>query len=115
MEMLVIINTIFIGELSLDGCINRVNGVLPATMAAGERKLGIICPEENGPEALWIGDDIEIVAPRDLMSLINHLKGTQVLNRPEFKKELTKPYYPDLKDVIGQEQAKSRFPRLFPD
>ena len=94
------------GELSLDGSINRVNGVLPATMASSERNLGIICPAENGPEALWVGDSIEIVAPDNLMSLINHLKGTQVLNRPELKKELEKPYYPDLKDVIGQEQAK---------
>ena len=94
------------GELSLDGSINRVNGVLPATMAASERNLGIICPAENGPEALWIGDNIEIIAPDNLMSLINHLKGTQVLNRPELKKELEKPYYPDLKDVVGQEQAK---------
>lgn len=97
---------IVMGELSLDGNINYVNGVLPATMAASERGLGIICPEENGPEALWIGDDIEILAAKDLISLINHLKGIQVLNRPQFKKELEKPTYPDLKDVIGQEQAK---------
>ena len=94
------------GELSLDGHINYVNGVLPATMAASERNLGIICPEENGSEALWVGDNIEILDPQDLISLVNHLKRTQVLNRPKFKKELTKPNYPDLEDVIGQEQAK---------
>ena len=97
---------IVMGELSLDGTINYVNGILPATMGALDKGLGIICPEENGPEALWVGNDIDILAPSNLLSLINHLKGTQILNRPQFKKELEKPIYPDLKDVIGQEQAK---------
>ena len=97
---------IVMGELSLDGKINYVNGILPATMGALDKGLGIICPEENGSEALWVGNDINILAPSNLLSLINHLKGTQVLSRPEFKKELAKPVYPDLKDVIGQEQVK---------
>ena len=97
---------IVMGELSLDGKINYVNGILPATMGVLDKGLGIICPEENGSEALWVGNDINILAPSNLLSLINHLKGTQVLSRPQFKKELAKPVYPDLKDVIGQEQAK---------
>lgn len=97
---------IVMGELSLDGTINYVSGILPATMGALDRGLGIICPEENGPEALWVGDSIKILAPTNLLSLINHLKGKQVINRPQFKKELKKPEYLDLKDVIGQEQAK---------
>ncbi|MDD2840051.1 MAG: magnesium chelatase domain-containing protein, partial [Rickettsiales bacterium] len=64
---------IVMGELSLDGSINYVNGVLPATMGALEKGLGIICPEENGSEALWIGDSVKILAPANLLSLINHL------------------------------------------
>lgn len=111
MEMGVIPNDavddcVVMGELSLDGGINYVSGILPATMSALDKKVGIICPEENGPEALWVGDSIKILAPNNLLSLINHLKGKQVLNRPKFKKELKKPEYLDLKDVIGQEQAK---------
>ncbi len=94
------------GELSLDGAINYVNGVLPATLAASERNLGIVCPHDNGSEALWIGEEIEILAPKSLISLVNHLKGTQVLTRPTHKKELERPQYPDMKDVVGQEQAK---------
>jgi len=94
------------GELSLDGSINYVGGILPATMGAMDRNLGIICPEENGPEALWVGNDVQILAPSNLLSLINHLKGNQLLTRPKFKKELLRPNYPDLKDVVGQEQAK---------
>lgn len=99
-------NYIIMGELSLDGHINYVNGILPATMEAIDRGLGIICPEENGSEALWVGDNIDILAPDNLLSLINHLKGQQMLSRPQFKKELERPIYPDLKEVVGQEQAK---------
>ena len=51
---------IVMGELSLDGKINYVNGILPATMGVLDKGLGIICPEENGSEALWVGNDINI-------------------------------------------------------
>lgn len=97
---------VVMGELSLDGKINHVNGILPATMSAMDKNLGIICPEEDGPEALWVGNDMKIIAPSNLYSLVSHLKGVQVLSKPQFKKELEKPIYPDLKDVVGQEGAK---------
>lgn len=97
---------IVLGELSLDGKINYVSGVLPAAGRAMDKGLGIICPEENGSEALWIGEQLNILTPPNLLSLINHLKGIQLLSRPQHKKELPKPNYPDLADVVGQEQAK---------
>lgn len=111
MEMGVIPNDaindyIVMGELSLDGHINYVNGILPAAIEASSKGFGIICPEDNGPEALWAGDDLKIIAPSDLLSLINHIRGLQVINRPKFKKNLSMPNYPDLKEVIGQTQAK---------
>ena len=86
---------IVMGELSLDGHINSVNGILSAAIEASNRGLGIICPEDNGPEALWAGDSLNILAPSNLLSLINHLKGTQVLSRPQFKKQLSIPNYLD--------------------
>lgn len=94
------------GELSLDGHINYVNGILPAAVEASANNLGLICPESNGSEALWAGDELNIIAPNNLISLVNHLRGTQVLQRPKFKKELDRPIYPDFKDVVGQEQIK---------
>src|SRR6516225_9261623 len=45
-----------LGELSLDGSIHPVAGVLPAAMAAQTRHLGLICPESQGPEASWAGE-----------------------------------------------------------
>ena len=57
-----------LGELSLDGSLNAVAGVLPAAIAASARDLGLICPASQGGEAAWAGR-IEVLAPTDLLSL----------------------------------------------
>lgn len=94
-----------IGELSLDGSITRVPGALPAAMQANASGLGLICPKDNGPEAAWAGD-VSILAPQNLIQLINHFKGTQVLSQPEPGELLDEGSPLDLKDVRGQETAK---------
>ena len=71
-----------LGELSLDGSLNPVAGVLPAAIGASARDLGLICPAAQGGEAAWAGR-IEVLAPTDLLSLINHFRGTQVLSPPD--------------------------------
>jgi magnesium chelatase family protein len=94
-----------IGELSLDGTICAVPGALPAAVMASAHDLGLICPEENGAEAAWAGD-LPLLAPKTLVQLINHFKGTQVLSRPEAG-QMREPDNPlDLRDVRGQETAK---------
>lgn len=45
-----------LGELSLDGAVNAVAGVLPAAIAASARDLGLICPAAQGGEAAWDGE-----------------------------------------------------------
>lgn len=97
---------VVLGELSLDGKVEPVNGVLPAAMAANARDLGLICPEECGPEAAWAADDLDILAVRSLVQVLNHMKGTQVLSRPRAKIADQAVALPDLKDVKGQETAK---------
>ena len=72
-----------LGELALDGSITAVAGVLPAAIAANARGHGLICPAACGPEAAWASGDIEMLAPRSLIQLANHFKGTQVMSRPE--------------------------------
>ncbi len=42
-----------LGELSLDGSLNPVAGVLPAAIGASARDLGLICPGAQGGEAAW--------------------------------------------------------------
>jgi len=43
-----------LGELSLDGKITHVAGVLPAALAASEAKRGLICPKESGLEVSMV-------------------------------------------------------------
>ena len=94
-----------VGELGLDGQIAPVGGTLPAAVAADAMGLGLICPEANGPEAAWAGD-VAVLAPRSLIGLVNHFKGTQVLRRPEPGVMRSGDRVPDLREVKGQESAK---------
>lgn len=95
-----------IGELALDGTIASVAGALPAAVAAFARGHGLICPESCGAEAAWASADLDIVAPRSLIQIANHLKGVQVLARPRPGLPDAGAPGPDLKDVRGQETAK---------
>jgi magnesium chelatase family protein len=97
---------VVMGELALDGAILGVSGVLPAAIAANGRDLGLICPKVSGPEAAWAGEDADILAPENLIQLINHVKGTQVLTRPKPAAAGETEPMPDLRDVKGQETAK---------
>lgn len=95
-----------LGELALDGSISAVAGVLPAAIAAYGRGQGLICPHPSGPEAAWAAADIDILAPRSLIQLANHFKGTQVMARPEPAVARQSGPLPDLSDIKGQESAK---------
>jgi magnesium chelatase family protein len=94
-----------VGELNLTGEIAPVAGALPAAIAAGAMGLGLICPEACGPEAAWAGET-RIIAPRSLIALVNHFRGTQILSRPRPGPMVGGTAGPDLKDVKGQENAK---------
>ena len=103
-------NTIFIGELSLDGKINRVNGVFPITLEAS--KLGIkriILPKENAKEAAIV-NNIEVIGVNNLKELISYLNGqiniekeTIELSNIFGKKE---KYIMDFANVKGQKSVK---------
>ena len=98
-----------LGELSLDAGIRSVTGVLPAAIHAASNDNSLICPSDCGGEAAWAGDDLSIVAPKTLLQLINHMKGTQVLKRPEgrvIEGNDATIKIPDLSDIKGQETAK---------
>ena len=97
---------VVMGELALDGAILGVSGVLPAAIAANGRDMGLICPRASGPEAAWAGEDADILAPENLIQLINHVKGTQVLTRPKPVITRDAERLPDLKDIKGQEMGK---------
>jgi magnesium chelatase family protein len=96
-----------LGELALDGSLLPVAGVLPAAMQAKRRGLGLICPAQSGGEAVWADEDLPVLAPRNLLELINHFKGDRPLPRPDRRVETAdgRPHL-DLRDIKGQETAK---------
>ena len=94
-----------VGELGLDGRLAPVPGVLLAALHASGAGLGLICPASQGGEAAWAGE-VEVVAAPDLLSLINHLKGVQLLSPPERSMADIVHGGPDLSEIKGQETAK---------
>jgi magnesium chelatase family protein len=97
---------VVIGELNLDGTLAPVAGALPAAIAANALGKGLICPADSGAEAAWAGADIDIIAPRSLIALANHFRGTQVISRPQAAIRALPANLPDLVDIKGQESAK---------
>lgn len=100
-------NTLFIGELGLNGALRKVRGVLPQVLAA--RKQGIttvVVPPENEKEAL-LADGVAVFAPETLGDLLKHLRKEKTLPRrvrgariPPVSCAL------DLSEIKGQESAK---------
>jgi magnesium chelatase family protein len=71
-------DTVFVGELGLDGRLRPVTGVLPAVAAAAAAGFGrVVVPPQNLPEAALV-PDMRIVAPATLGALLNWLDD----NRP---------------------------------
>ncbi|WP_037079550.1 YifB family Mg chelatase-like AAA ATPase [Neorhizobium vignae] len=97
---------VVLGELNLDGTLAPVAGALPAAIAANALGKGLICPADSGAEAAWAGAEIDIVAPRSLIALANHFRGTQVISRPQPAIRALPANLPDLIDIKGQESAK---------
>lgn len=101
----IIADTLVMGELGLDGSIRAVPGILPAAIYAHSAELTFVCPAASGPEAAWSGSKKLIAAP-SLLALLNHLKGTQLLAKPEASLSVDDTNGRDLADVKGQESAK---------
>jgi len=96
-----------LGELGLDGSIRAVGGVLPAAIFAAAKGMNLICPQTCGKEAAWAGG-LDILAPANLLQLINHFKGSQVMRAPEpdIDAGFAAASGPDMSDIRGQETAK---------
>ncbi len=100
-----IADRVVLGELALDGSIQQVSGVLPAALAAAASGQHLICPAACGPEAAW-ASGLDIIAAPDLVSLLNHLKGVQILSPLEPKYLSVDRNYPDMSDLKGQDTAR---------
>jgi len=99
---------LFLGELSLDGKVRPVRGILPIARFAKEKGFKeLYVPEENVREAALI-EGILIFGIPDLKTVISHLSGEEMLDSAEvtkFKSE-TVITPTDFADVRSQERAK---------
>jgi magnesium chelatase family protein len=96
---------IVVGELGLDGRIAPSPGVLLAALHASGEGKGLVCPAAQGAEAAWAGS-VDVVAAPDLIALLNHLKGNQLIGQPQPGEAEEPGIGPDLRQVKGQETAK---------
>ncbi|MBS0959637.1 ATPase AAA [Acetobacter sp. DmW_043] len=97
-----------LGELSLNSSLHPVAGVLSAAIEAASMTLGLICPHAQGEEALC-GGNIPVLAATNLLELVNHFNGAQVLPQPVFSSPETEAHsekLPDLSDVRGMETGR---------
>lgn len=99
---------LFLGELSLDGGVRGVKGVLPvAKFAKEEGYKEIYVPKENAKEAALIAG-LDVYGVESLSELLKHLSGEKLINKQPHTK-LSKSeirYGVDFADVKGQERAK---------
>ena len=103
-------NIAFIGELSLDGKINKVNGVLPMCIEA--KKLGIkqvVLPKENAQEAAVV-EDLNVYGANTLGEVVDFLNGNLKIEKSnvDIEKLLKKDNKSlfDFSEVKGQENIK---------
>lgn len=103
-------NYAFVGELSLDGKLNKVRGILPMCIEA--KRLGIkelIIPKANAPEA-GVVKGIKVIPVENLTQVIEYLNGVKEIESYEvdlddvFKNN--EKYELDFSDVKGQENVK---------
>jgi len=104
-------NYIIMGELSLDGTIHPIKGILPiAIQAKREGFKGMVIPAQNAKEAAIV-DGIKVYGVDNIREVIQFFDGKQELKqvivntREEFFAQLNNYEY-DFSDVKGQENIK---------
>ena len=101
----------FLGELSLDGTLRRVNGILP--LVSGLKESGVetvFVPEENAREAALV-QGVKVFGAKHLGDIVHHFSETPIQQtivdiNEYLEKGAETDYIYDFKDVKGQQKAK---------
>lgn len=103
-------DTIFIGELALNGKINRVNGILPICIEA--QKLGIktiVISKDNAKEAAIV-NNLSVIPVNNINEVVEYLNGKKEIEPEKINIEKiftsNKKDNLDYADVKGQENVK---------
>ncbi|MBO3443617.1 YifB family Mg chelatase-like AAA ATPase [Clostridium sp. CCUG 7971] len=97
--------SLFVGELSLDGSLRKVRGILPIVISAKEQGIKrIFIPSDNLVESSFI-DDIYIIPVKSLKECISFLNGELNIDNKDIvnlnKDNEKNDYDEDFKDVCG--------------
>lgn len=101
----------FLGELSLDGTLRKVNGILPLVSGLKESGIEIVfVPKDNAKEAALV-QGVKVFGAEHLGDIVNHFGETKIpqtiVNIDEYlAKGIEEDYLFDFKDVKGQQKAK---------
>lgn len=103
-------NTMFIGELSLDGSTRHTKGILPmASLARSQGITKLFVPAVDAGEAALL-PDVEVFAVETLGDVVGHMTGMKQIEphlvdmEEAFQQDVT--YAADLADIMGQEHVK---------
>ena len=102
---------IVMGELSLDGSLHPIQGVLPIALAARKAGFkGVILPAENAREAAVV-NDLEVYGLSHLSEVVHFLNGTQVFTPTQVDTDAEFHMHAfsadlDFSDVRGQDNVR---------
>ena len=103
-------DTLFLGELSLDGQLRHIRGALPITLSARKNNIKrIVLPKDSTPEAALV-EGIEVYGLESLSEVVEFLNGN--IHPLPTKTNVTELfsnancYHLDFSDVKGQENVK---------
>jgi magnesium chelatase family protein len=103
-------NTLFLGELSLDGSLRHTHGILPMVAIAREKGLSdVFVPADDANEASML-DGIKVMPSVSLAQLVSHLRSE--ISIPQYQpdkdwRDITSDFsHVDLAHIKGQEHAK---------
>jgi magnesium chelatase family protein len=101
-----LLNYLFLGELSLDGNLRKVPGVLPAAILAKEENLRLVVPSQNALEGAII-KDLEVYGLSSLKEVVDFLLGNLKVEPARYNGfSLEENYDVDMEDVRGMEYVK---------
>ena len=101
-------NALLVGELSLDGRVRHISGVLPMTALAKEKGFTeIFVPAVDAPEASMI-DGIHVIPVENLNAIVDHFRGLNLIapQQPDFSEQHMLAPITDFADIKGQEHVK---------
>jgi len=107
-ELTFLKDSLFVGELALNGDLRRINGILPITISAKKQGFkNIFLPEENAGETSMV-EGIDVYPVKNLEQLIAFFDGSAKIElyKSKEKTACSPKYLFDMRDIRGQEHVK---------